>query len=66
LSKEVKKKNKLMFYNDSYGRGIPTLLSKSNDDVSVFGEVRPGAKVKDVLKNCYLEGTEPIVLNPQP
>jgi hypothetical protein len=28
------------------------LLNKTNIDVSVFAEVRPGAKVKDVLKNC--------------
>jgi hypothetical protein len=60
--KNVKKKNKLMFYSDSHGRGIRTLLSKSNDDVSVFGEVRPGAKVKDVLKNCVKDCA---VLSPQ-
>jgi hypothetical protein len=42
-----------MFYSDSYGRDIiPTPLSKNNIDVSMFGEVRPGAKAKDVQKNC--------------
>jgi hypothetical protein len=48
----VKKNNKLLFYSDGYGRGIPTSLSKINDDISVYGEVRPGARVKEVLKNC--------------
>jgi hypothetical protein len=48
----VKKNNKLVFYSDGYGRGIPTSLSKINYDISVYGEVRPGAKVKEVLKNC--------------
>jgi hypothetical protein len=47
----VKKKSKLMFYSDSYGRDIPTSLSKINIDLPASGEVRPGAKVKDVLKN---------------
>jgi hypothetical protein len=56
--KNVKKKNKLMFYSDSYGCDIPLSLSKTNIDVSVFGEVRPGAKVKDVLKNCVRDCTE--------
>jgi hypothetical protein len=56
--KMVKKKNKLMFYSDSYGRDIPLSLSKTNVDVSVFGEVRPGAKVKDVLKNCVRDCAE--------
>jgi hypothetical protein len=44
-------KNK-MLYSDSYGRDLPTLLRGSNDGVLVFGEVRPGAKVKDVVINC--------------
>jgi hypothetical protein len=46
------KKNEVMFYSDSCGRDIPTSLSKFNDDVSVFGEIRPGTKVIDVMKNC--------------
>jgi hypothetical protein len=41
---------------------IPTSLSKINIDLSVSGEVRPGAKVKDVLKNCVRDCT---VLGPQ-
>jgi hypothetical protein len=40
-----------MFYGDSYGRDIPTSLSKNNVDVSVYGEVRPSATIKGVL-NC--------------
>jgi hypothetical protein len=58
----VKKKSKLMLYSDSYGRDIPMSLSKINIDLSVSGEVRPGAKVKDVLKNCVRDCT---VLGPQ-
>jgi hypothetical protein len=46
----VKKKKKLIFYSDIYGRDIPTALSKTNVDISVYGEVRPGAKMKDVLQ----------------
>ena len=37
-------------------------LSKTNVDISVYGEVRPGAKVKDILKNCVKECA---VLGPQ-
>jgi hypothetical protein len=29
-----------------------TSLSKNNVHTSVFGEVRPSAKIRDVLKNC--------------
>jgi hypothetical protein len=48
-----------MFYSDtrSYGRDIPTSLSKINVHVSVFGEIKPAAKVKDVLKNCVRDCT---------
>jgi hypothetical protein len=56
------KKSKLMFYSDSYGRDIPMSLSKINVVVSMFGEIRPGAKVKDVLKNCVRDCT---ALDPQ-
>jgi hypothetical protein len=38
-----------MFYSDSYGCNIPTLLNKKKVDVSVHDEVRPTVKV---LKNC--------------
>jgi hypothetical protein len=41
---------------------IPKPLSKTNSDLSESGEVRPGAKVKDVLKNCVRDCT---VLGPQ-
>ena len=58
----AKKKNELIFYSDSYGRDILMSLSKTNLDISVYGEVRPGAKVKDVLKNCVKECA---VLGPQ-
>jgi hypothetical protein len=47
-----KKRNKIMFYSDSYGRDMTLSLSKNNADTSVFGEVRPSAKIRDVLKNC--------------
>jgi hypothetical protein len=39
-----------VFYNDSYGRDIPALLSKNNADVSVYGEVTPSVKITDVMK----------------
>jgi hypothetical protein len=39
---DVKTKSKLMFYSDSYGRDIPTSLSKISVDLQVSGEVRPG------------------------
>jgi hypothetical protein len=54
----VKKESKLMFQ----GRDIPTSLSKISIDLSVSGEVRPGVKVKDVLKNCVRDCT---ALGPQ-
>jgi lysophospholipase L1-like esterase len=54
--------SKLILYSDSYGRDIPTSLSKINNDLSVSGEVRPGAKLEDVLKNCVRDCT---VLGPQ-
>jgi hypothetical protein len=54
----IKKKNKPMFYTDSYGCNISTLLIKINV-VSVYSKVRPtlhyivrSTKVEDVLKNC--------------
>jgi hypothetical protein len=48
----VKKKNKLRIYTDSYGHDIPRLLSETNVGTAVYGEVRPSAKVNEVLKNC--------------
>jgi hypothetical protein len=51
-----------MFYSESYGPDIPTSLNEINIDLSLSGEVRPGAKVKDVLKNCVRDCT---VLGPQ-
>jgi hypothetical protein len=42
-----KKRNEILFYSDSYGRNV-TSLSKNNVDTSVFGEVRPSAKIRDV------------------
>jgi hypothetical protein len=44
-----KKKNKIIFYSDSYGSDM-TSLSKNNVDTSVFGEVRPNAKIRCVKK----------------
>jgi lysophospholipase L1-like esterase len=43
-----------MFYSDSYGRDIPS-LSKISIDLSVSGEVRPGAKVKE---DCTVLGPQ--------
>ena len=57
-----KKRNKIMFYSDSYGRDILLSLSKNNVDTSVFGEVRPRAKIRDVLKNCERDCS---ILGPQ-
>jgi hypothetical protein len=42
----VEKKNKLMFFSHSYGRDIPTLFSKINVDVSVYGELRPSIRTR--------------------
>jgi hypothetical protein len=39
-------KSKLMFYSDTFGRVIPTSLSKINVDVSVFGEVMPSIRTR--------------------
>ena len=40
--KNGEKRNKIMFYSDSYGRDMPLSLSKNNVDTSVFGEVKSG------------------------
>jgi hypothetical protein len=53
-----KKRNKIMFYYDSYGRDIPFSLSKNNED----SEVRPSVKIRDVLKNCERDCS---ILGPQ-
>jgi hypothetical protein len=57
-----KKNNKIKFYTDSYGRNIPLSLSKNNEDNSVFGEVRPSAKIRDMLINCERDCS---ILGPQ-
>jgi hypothetical protein len=42
----VKEKNKLGIYTDSYGRDIPRLLSETNVDSAVAGKVMPSAEAK--------------------
>jgi hypothetical protein len=56
-----KKRNKIMFYRNSYSRDM-TSLCKNNVDNSVFGEVRPSAKIRDVLKKCERDCS---ILDPQ-